>query len=392
MSNITFFPVDCGDMTLIRLADPAASSILIDLNVRAAADDQDNTSVRDVASDLRSRLQKDGSGRPYVDVFMLTHPDEDHCLGLARHFYLGPIENYPDDKKDDNEKRIVIREIWSSPLVFRRRSKDHVLCDDAVAFNREAKRRVQQFKQGAGNKDGERVLLMGEDVDGKTDGISSIVIKPGTKFSMLNGAYNGYFEATLLAPILCDDQDVVEMLKKNNSSIVMNFALDSIESGRSRAKFLCGGDAEVYVWELLWSTYKHDHEALRYDLLQAPHHCSWHSLSWDSWSKKGEDAAVSPDARSALSQASAGAMVVASSKRILDDMNDPPCIRAKREYEEILAVVGGKFICTGEHPQHWAQSPLDLQVSCGSFRVRKAGASSAAVAAIAAAPRAGSPK
>ncbi len=134
MSNITFFPVDCGDMTLIRLADAAVSSILIDVNIRAAADDADDTSVRDVASDLRGRLQRDGFGRPYVDVFMLSHPDQDHCLGLARHFYLGPIENYPDDNKADNDKRIVIREIWSSPLVFRRRSKDHVLCDDALAF------------------------------------------------------------------------------------------------------------------------------------------------------------------------------------------------------------------------------------------------------------------
>ena len=62
MSNITFFPVDCGDMTLIRLADAAVSSILIDVNIRAAADDADDTSVRDVASDLRGRLQRDGFG------------------------------------------------------------------------------------------------------------------------------------------------------------------------------------------------------------------------------------------------------------------------------------------------------------------------------------------
>ncbi|PZS55048.1 metallohydrolase [Stenotrophomonas maltophilia] len=392
MSTITFFPVDCGDMTLIRLPDQAASSILIDVNIRASADDPDDSSVRDVASDLRTRLQRDALGRPYVDVFMLSHPDEDHCLGLSRHFYLGPIADYPDDKKPDKDKRIVIREIWSSPLVFRRRSKNHVLCDDAVAFNREAKRRVKQYRQGLGNKDGERVLLMGEDVDGKTDDLTSIVIKPGTTFGHLNGAYNSCFEATLLAPILCDEPDIVEELKKNNSSIVINFALDSVEPGRPRCKFLSGGDAEVYVWELLWAEYEHDDEALRYDLLQAPHHCSWHSLSWDSWSDKGQKALVSEGARAALAQAKSGAVIVASSKRILDDKNDPPCIRAKREYESILAGVGGKFMCTGEYPQHWEQSPLDLQVSYGSVRVKKAGGGSSAVAAIAAAPRAGSPQ
>lgn len=66
---------------------------------------------------------------------------------------------------------------------------------------------MKQYRQGLGNKDGERVLLMGEDVDGKTDDLTSIVIKPGTTFGHLNGAYNSCFEATLLAPILCDEPD-----------------------------------------------------------------------------------------------------------------------------------------------------------------------------------------
>ncbi|AVO29421.1 metallohydrolase [Stenotrophomonas maltophilia] len=392
MSTITFFPVGCGDMTLIRLSDPAATSILIDVNIRAAADDPDDTDARDVAADLRDRLRSDSNGRPYVDAFMLSHPDADHCLGLSRHFYLGPIEDYPDDKKDDKDKRIVIREIWSSPLIFRRRSKNHVLCSDAVAFNSEAKRRVSQFRKGLGNRDGERVLLMGEDVEGKTNDLSSILIKPGAQFNRVNGVLNNYFQARLIAPILCDDADVVEELKKNNSSIVMNFELDSIEPGRPRCKFLTGGDAEVYIWELLWKEYQDEPEVLEYDLLQAPHHCSWHSLSWDSWSKKGKNALVSPDARDALGQARRGAMVVASSKRILDDEKDPPCIRAKREYLSILEPVGGIFMCTGEHPNYWNQAPLDLQVSHGSVRVKKAGAGSTTVAALAAAPRAGSPK
>lgn len=95
MSTITFFPVDCGDMTLIRLSDQAASSILIDVNIRASADDLDDSSVRDVASDLRTRLQRDALGRPYVDVFMLSHPDEDHCLGLSRHFSWGRLRTTP---------------------------------------------------------------------------------------------------------------------------------------------------------------------------------------------------------------------------------------------------------------------------------------------------------
>src|SRR5690625_5073026 len=81
-ASITFFPVDNGDMTLIELE--SGRTILIDTKIRAAADD-DEDPTRDVASDLRKRLKKDDKGRRYVDVFLLSHPDQDHCCGLERH-------------------------------------------------------------------------------------------------------------------------------------------------------------------------------------------------------------------------------------------------------------------------------------------------------------------
>jgi len=118
-STITFFPVGNGDMTLIALADTAQTKILIDCNIRSSADDPED-STRDVAADLRRRLRRDAQGRPYVDAFLLSHPDQDHCNGFAKHFYLGPLGDYPDDRKPDDQKRIIIREIWSSPMVFRR--------------------------------------------------------------------------------------------------------------------------------------------------------------------------------------------------------------------------------------------------------------------------------
>jgi hypothetical protein len=54
-TSITFFPVGNGDMTLIGLGDKAGTTILIDCNIRAAADDP-NDKTRDVAKDLRERL------------------------------------------------------------------------------------------------------------------------------------------------------------------------------------------------------------------------------------------------------------------------------------------------------------------------------------------------
>ena len=133
-TTVTFFPVNNGDMTLIKFGDADSTTLLIDVNIRVAADDP-GKDVRDVAKDLRDRLKKDKDGRPYVDAFLLSHPDQDHCRGIDRHFHLGPLSDYPDDNKDFKDKKIVIREMWSSPIVFRRASKDHTLCDDAKAVS-----------------------------------------------------------------------------------------------------------------------------------------------------------------------------------------------------------------------------------------------------------------
>lgn len=385
---ITFFPVDCGDMALIRLDDAGTTAILIDVNIRSAADDpQDST--RDVACDLRERLPRDAQGRPYVDAFLLSHPDKDHCTGLEKHFHLGPIADYPDDRKPDDKKKIVIREIWSSPLVFRRASKNYVLCSDAKAFNAEAKRRVKRFRDGIGGVDGERILVLGEDDDGKTDGLGPILVRTGDRFDRINGQANSLFRAHLLAPLTCSDAEEEEVLSKNNSSTILNIQLASSSIRTDSCRLLTGGDAEVAIWERVWQRHKHVPDELAYDMLLAPHHCSWHSLSYDSWSELGEKAKVAPDARSALGQARFGALVVASSKPIRDDDSDPPCIRAKREYQGIVSATSGMLLCTGEHPNTWAPEPLEFEVTAAGPK-KKAGRTSAiASVAAAAAPRAG---
>ncbi len=360
-AKITFFPVDNGDMTLIKLE--SGKTILIDTNIRASADDPDDPTP-DVASELRKRLKSDSEGRPYVDVFALSHPDQDHCAGLRRHFHLGlPDEYDPDDAK------ILIREIWSSPIVFRRASKNHTLCEDAKAFNREAKRRVRQFEEvGTAVGDGDRIQIMGHDENGKTDGLEAIVVEVDELVTTVNGTYDGTMSARLLGPLPhSDDEDEEAALSKNRSSIILRFSLAG-GSVADMARFLTGGDAEVAIWERLWAKHA-ENDWLHYDLLQAPHHCSWHSLSHDSWSEMGEDAAVSGDARSALSQARDGAVIVSSSKAIADDDSDPPCIRAKREYEDIAEEVSGSFECTGEHPSESDPEPMEFEIDGNGLRL-----------------------
>lgn len=340
MSVQTFhFRVDNGDMTLIRLE--SGRVILTDINIRGSADDP-NDPTPDVATQLRKLLKRDEWGRLYVDAFLLTHPDKDHIRGLMNHFHLGPPAGWV--KSSD---KILIREMWSSPIVFRRADKkNHKLCDDARAWASEARRRVQLFKDFGFASDGDRVKILGEDIDGKTDGLRAILVKLEETFDTICGASDVSFVARLLAPRPAVDESEEEELTKNNSSVILHLSLKI--GGVVKARYLLGGDAEVAIWEKIWDHHKNTPDRLQYDVLIAPHHCSWHSLSWDSWSDFGEEARLSLRARKALGQARSGAFVIASSKAIKDDEDDPPCIRAKREYLAIVRAVGGTFVCLGE--------------------------------------------
>lgn len=373
-ASITFFPVGNGDMTLITFDN--GQKLLADLHVRKAADDDDDHTP-DVMADLRGRLTRDEEGRLFVDGFLLSHPDKDHICGLETHFHLGP----PDEWDEDDDK-ILIREMWSSPVIFRRASKDHVLCDDAKAWAKEARRRVALYREkGTATVEGDRIQIMGEDEDGKTDDIIAIVVKTEGIVTKLNRVASGTFEGRLLAPVPhSDDEELDELLGKNHSSVVLRF---SIRGGGilDKCRLLTGGDAEVAIWERLWGkhgTYQADW--LSYDILQAPHHCSWHSLSYDSYSTYGEDAEVCEDARSALAQIRKGAIVVASSKAIDPDEADPPSDRAKREYISIVDGKSERFICVADV---WNDEERALQyeiTSSGITKVVKSAAKAAVTA------------
>lgn len=351
-ATTTHFKVDNGDMHLLTTSSDM--TILIDCNIRANADDPEGDAP-DVAQQLRSRLKRDPAGYLAVDAFLLSHPDQDHCRGLEKHFHLGPISDW--NAKSD---KIVIREMWSSPIVFRRASKEHTLCSDAKAWATEARRRVKCYRESGPQADGNRILILGEDIDGKTDNLGSVLVRTDDTFCQIRGLYQIDFRARLLGPIPPQaDEEEEERLGKNDSSVILNVELGAFTlNGASH--YLLGGDAEVGIWERIWKRNEANPTNLRYDVLIAPHHCSWHSLSWESWSDKGEKAEVSADARKALSQAQLGAYIIASSKPIKDDDVDPPCIRAKREYKSILKDVNGTFECLGELK---GDEPLEFEVT-----------------------------
>lgn len=351
---ISFFPVDDGDMTLLRFE--SERSLLVDINIRDKSDENEDDTP-DVATMLRDRLKTDAQGRLYVDAFLLSHPDLDHCNGLRKHFHLGPPEDYP-----AKSGKIFIREIWSSPIVFRRASKNHSLCKDAGAFNAEARRRVAKYRSSKGAvNDGDRILILGEDEGGKTDDLGTILIKIDDVFSKINGALDSKWSARLLAPFSVDEiREEEESLTKNKSSTILQITIGT-GNKNDACRYLTGGDAEVVIWEKLWRKHKKKPEVLSYDMLLTPHHCSWHSLSYDSWSKT-KNPQVNRDARSALAQTRDKAVLMSSSRPIKDDGVDPPCVGAKREYEGIANNAGGEFLCVMEECDRNNPGPIEFEV------------------------------
>lgn len=355
--KVLFFPVDNGDMSLIELENE--QTILIDTNIRKDADDPKDKTPNVIAM-LKERLKRDKEGRLYVDVFLLSHPDEDHCLGISRHFHFGKPEDITEDK-------IFIHEIWSSPMIFRRAQKKEgwTMSADASVFQAEAKRRLKLFRANGYQVGGpgDRIKILGEDEGDKTADLEStaIMAKAGDQIIIVNEQQNHGMTARLLAPQ--HPSEVVEeeeTLSKNNSSVIIQFSI-GCRSTPNACLFLTGGDAEVAIWECLWKMYK-DTGWFNYNLLQTPHHCSWHSLSYDSW-KDCPDPEPSPTAISALSQALPGALIIASCKPIHDDDNDPPCIGAKRIYKNITDNVSGQFLCTGEYPSSSAPDLMEIEIT-----------------------------
>jgi hypothetical protein len=367
-ASITFFPVSNGDMTLLRLDN--GQHLLIDVNIRGKADDDDDD-MPDVGEDLRNRLERDDQGRLFVDGFLLSHPHTDHITGLRNHFHLGPPETWNED-----EDKILIREMLSSPVVFRRAGANgEPLCEDAKAWAKEARRRVALFREkGFDTDEGDRILIIGEDIDGKTDDILDIVIKLNDTIDACNRVQDGSFQARLLAPLPPIDEDDEETLRHNQSSVITRFSLRG-GGVDDRCRFLSGGDAEVAIWNRLWNEHKTwTSNWLTYDILQTPHHCSWRSLSFDRWSEMGEDVKVDEDARSALSRTRKGAVIVASCKPIKADDDNPPHERAKREYIDILEDDADRFFCTDEY---WNDKKVALEFEVKSNGVvRKIGKAS----------------
>lgn len=337
--GFVFWPVGTGDSTTVCVKDGIVMQVDLHHLSEAGEGDDPHTPIVDR---LVALLPED-DGKPSLAVFVLTHPDEDHCLGFK-----------------DLLKRVKIGEIWFTPRVFREYSKD--LSDDAKAFRAEAKRRVKQTIDAKGEADsGDRVRIIGYDdllKEEEYEGFpSDRLTVPGSSIVELDGEdCSSDFTAFVHAPFKDDSSG-----ERNDTSVALQVTL---RSGDAAGRAFLLGDLSYPTIKRIFE--KSKAEDLAWDVFLTPHHCSKSVMYWKE--EDEEEEKLKQDILDAIEKAaSENGYIVASCEPIPasnEPGDNPPHARAKHRYEEI-APVG--FLCTQEHPNEKEPEPIVFSLEDGGL-------------------------
>ncbi len=331
--SIKVYPVGNGDTSLISLS--GNQHMMIDCKIDNDA--PTNKDKFDVKKDLVANLPKDSEGRHHLDVFILTHPDNDHCAGFKDTFFCDDPANYDKDAKERNA--IIIDELWFSNTLFDRFTDP--LSDAAKNFKKEAKRRKDLFKNSPekAKLPGNRIILIDFKDECKDDGFESIIVEPGTSTNIFNKVEKTDFSLFIHGPFKTPTDD---SQPRNETSVIMQLRFGSANDEMAALAFFAG-DADYNRFQRLLD--ERDDESIQWDLLLAPHHCSWTYFNMTPY----EDFPEPQDSAIEFLQRQRGAgMIVASSKEIIDDDDNPPHYAAKQEY--IGQIDEDDFYSTGDDP------------------------------------------
>ncbi len=332
---IKYYPVGNADCTLIKLDN--GKTIIVDCQILTDLTDGHGKQVMfDVKADLLNELKRDGTGSPFVDLFICTHPHDDHCKGFAGNFYHGDVADYD---KVKNKDEIIIEELWITP-----RGLKNDLSEPAEDVRKEAKRRRKLYDDNADFKGtrGNYLRIIGYDNDKEFD--SRYCYVPGETVSFVHGSSLSWLDIFIHAPFKEDVETSKKDDDKNATSIVVQFGFKVAGYTNYKCRVLMGGDAEHEIWQHILDN-NTDEEKLQWNIFLAPHHCSW-SFFNDSDNKKE----IKPSAEAILNkQIGFVAHVVASSNDIKNDGNNPPCYEAKQQYIKKLNAGSSHFLNTATH-------------------------------------------
>jgi hypothetical protein len=332
-NTLKAYPVGNGDTLLITLSEN--QHLMIDCKIDNDASTDDDKF--DVKEDLLSILPKDSDGRHHLDTFILTHPDNDHCAGFKDTFFCDDPENYDEDAEE--RSAIIIDELWFSNTLFERFTCP--LSEAAKNFKKEAKRRKDLFKNDPNKAalPGNRIILIDFIDDCKDEGFESIIVEPGTATNVINTVAKSDFSIFVHGPFKTPTADSQE---RNETSVIMQLRFGSGNNPMAALAFVAG-DADYNRFKRLLD--ERDDESIEWDLLLAPHHCSW---TFFNMTPQAEFPEPQDSAIEYLQRQRGNGIVLASCKEIIDDDDNPPHHAAKQEY--IGQIDDSDFYCTGDDP------------------------------------------
>lgn len=343
--GIVFWPIGTGDSTTICIDDKTV--LQIDLHHLEKADDKEEPHWA-IIDELVKVLPK-RNGKPYLSVFALTHPDQDHIRGFK-------------ELKD----KVDIDELWHTPRMFREYEASHELCEDAKVFRKEAQRRREAAIKAQGDPGaGHRVRVFGHtelyDEDKYKNFPKEFREYPGTSTTKVNAKdYTGTFEAFIHAPF----KDVGEQ-ERNDTSLALQVKLWKGDEAELAALLL--GDVSYPILRRIIDKTKEkgrEEEYLVWDVLLAPHHCSKSVMYWKDDAGKLQLKQDILDDLEAVKRDEDGMVIASCESNFSDeDGKNPPHLRARKRYEEIA-----KFKCTHEHPDTKNPEPIVFELTDDGIR------------------------
>lgn len=341
--GFVFWPVGTGDSTTVIVNDKLF--VQVDLH-HMECSNEDNDPHSPIIHRLIENLPRVGK-KPYLALFVLTHPDKDHCQGFKELL-----------------DQVNIGELWFTPRIFREYNKD--LCDDAKAFKQEAERRVKVAIDANGElESGDRVRIIGYDEllqEEEFDGFpSSLLTIPGNSIVEIDGNdVSALFRTFVHAPFK-DDSDG----ERNDTSVGLQITLFN-EDAAGNALLL--GDLCYPIIRQIFD--RSEADDLRWNVFLTPHQCSKSVMYWKG--EEEEDESLKQDILDSIEKnACSPGYIVASCDPIPASNKpgeNPPHAKAKSRY---LEIVPDEFLCTQEHPNKKNPKPIIFELTAKGLEYMK---------------------
>jgi hypothetical protein len=358
---IKFYPVDNADTAFIKLSDN--TTILIDCQFRQDEENANGVKIFPIKEDLIKEVQKKNEN-PFIDLFILSHPHKDHCLGFGENFFTGDPKDYKDSNRSNKE--LMIGELWVTQKIFH-----NDIITEAEPIRVEAKRRRRMFenKESGWNSFGNILHIIGyNDEDKVVNGLHYVPGGPDIDF--INGEKKDLFSIFIHSPFKSNliqsraDED------ENIASIVFQANFKIEKSGLIKTKLMMSGDSDHYVWKNIKeiSEKKNRKEKLEWDIFLSPHHCSWSFFNDRPYEKNTTPKDYSLEILD-YARDKNHSHIIASSVVIKDEKPNPPHYPAKLEYEKKIAVGNLKNTATSHSIKE--PRPLIYKINENGFTLVK---------------------